>query len=484
MRKILMHAISWARPGWLSAIALVICLPAAAQTADLAIVGVNVIDVETGEITPDRIILVDDGRIAAIKARDSEREVEAERRVVHDGAFALPGLWDMHVHFRGGEGLLDENEVLLTRYLGYGITGVRDAGGDLADIVARWRTQISAGERRGPAIFTPLLKLDGKGGRWPGTIPIERREDIDMALDRLETGKADYIKIYDSAIAPGLYLETLRRAEARNLTTSAHLPFSVPFSDAIAAGLDSLEHALYLHKAASPLDSEISAQIRQAQKTGDRSALGNPFERLLASEDLNHARRMFTRMAEEGTALTPTLYIDRLLRFLDENPHTQDPELDDIPPAIQETYSRRVESAAARTPEQIAFDHQRVTRTMALAALAHDAGVRILAGSDAGAYNSYVYPGDSLHRELALLVEAGLTPLQALQAATINGATFLGVEQDYGTLHPDKAADILLLKADPIADIANTRSIAGLVRAGRYFSEDHLAALRTLVLEK
>lgn len=469
---------------WLAAVMFVMAMPAMAQPADLAIVGVNLLDVETGEIRPDRVILVEDGRIKAIQQREAGTTPEAKRRVEHEGAFALPGLWDMHVHFRGGEALREENEAFLDRYLGYGITGVRDAGGDLADAVARWRSEIATGGRRGPVIFTPLLKLDGKGGRWPGSIAVESPRDIAMALEGLEAGGADYIKIYDSTIDPGLYLETLRRAEARDLLTSAHLPFSVPFAEAIDAGLDSIEHALYLHKAASPRDQEISMQIRQARESGDRSGLGNPFERLMDTEDLEHARTVISQMAEAGMALTPTLYIDRLLRFLDEDPHTQDPELAHIPQAIRETYRGRIESAAARTAEQIASDHERVARTMALAELAHDAGVRILAGSDAGAYNSYVYPGDSLHRELALLVKAGLTPLEALQAATINGAAFLGVDDEYGTLSVGKAADILILKADPTADIANTRAVAGLVRAGRYLSGTRLEALKTRMPEE
>jgi len=464
--------------------ALAACLQTASQTtaqpADLAIAGVHVIDVESGEIARNRTILVEGDRIAAIVAAGQAAEAEAERVVTHGGAFAIPALWDMHVHFRGGQELEAENAVLLTQYLGYGIAGVREAGGDLADAVARWRAEIAAGERLGPAIFTPLLKLDGSGASWPGSIPVENEAGIDVALDWLAARQADYVKIYDSTISPELYIQIIETTELRGMTSAAHLPFSVAFTDAVDAGLDNLEHALYLHKAASPEDAEIAAEIRRARENGDRSGLGNSFRRLLESEDRAHARAVFERMAAAGTALTPTLYIDRLLRHLDEEPHTDDPELAQIPPAIRETYGRRVASATARTPERIAFDHRRVARTMELAALAHEAGVTILAGSDAGPYNSYVYPGDSLHHELAWLVEAGLTPLAALQAATVNGARFLGVAERHGTLETGKMADILILKANPVADITNTRAAAALVRAGQYLPEERLAALRTL----
>jgi len=450
------------------------------EEADLAITDLHVVDVESGEIHEDRVILIDDGRIYAVREQSDFDPAMAARVVAHPGAYAMPGLWDMHVHFRGGEERVSENAALLEQYLGFGITAVRDAGGDLADTVDRWRREIAAGERDGPRIFTPLLKLDGPGARWPGTLPIDSPADITLALDWLQARGADYVKVYSSTITPELYLDSLRAAERRDMTSSGHLPFAVTFESVMEAGLDSVEHALYLHKAASSADETITQAIREASRSGDRSGLGNPFARLLESEDEDRARSMFRRMAEADMAVTPTLYIDRLLRYLDQENPADDPRLEEIPRGIRETYRRRVENAEARSDDAIAFDHKRIQRTMALVPMAAEEGVRILAGSDAGAFNSYVFPGDSLHRELALLVEAGLSPLEALQAATIDAAGFLGETELYGTLEAGKTADILMLSANPLADIAHTREAVALVQGGAYMNAQRLEALRTL----
>lgn len=453
---------------------------ALAQEVDLAIVDVATIDVATGAVTPDRAILVDDGRIVGIRAADDLDGVVASRSLSYPGAFAIPGLMDMHIHLRGGDALEAENEALLAQYLGHGITVVRDAAGDLPEAVARWREEIAAGERVGPTIFTALRKIDGADATWAGSIPVEAEGDIAPALDRLTGDGADFIKIYDSRLDPGLYLATLRAAGARGLRTAAHLPFAVAFDDMLDAGLSSLEHAMYLHKAASPLDGEISAAILEARQGGERSGIGDVFGRLIASEDEAHARAMFRRMAETGTALTPTLYIDRLLRFLDVEPHDDDPGLAEVPPGIRASYARRVEAAMRRSPEAAIRDHARMAATIRLTGMAAEEGVVILAGSDSGASNSHVYAGDSLHRELALLVEAGLSPLAALRAATLDGARWLGADDRFGTLEPGKAADILILAGNPLDDIANTRTALALVRAGVVHDRDRLAALRTL----
>lgn len=468
----------WA--GGLLALAAMLSTTAApARSVDLVITGVNVIDVATGNIIPDRAIVISGDTIVEIRPTGDLSGIEAGRVVDHSGQYAMPGLWDMHIHLRG-PGLVAENEAFLGQFLGHGITGVRDAAGDLAGAVAAWRREIAAGERLGPVIFTSLRKLDGKNAVWPGSIAIETVADIAPALDTLTGAGADFIKIYDSRLDPDLYLAILRQAEARGLRTSAHLPFAVAFEDALDAGLDNIEHALYLHKAASIRDREISAELKAARQTGRNTGFGTVFSALLDSFDRDRAMRIFAKMKARGMSVTPTLYVDRLLRFLDQDDHLGDPGLKQIPAAVIETYRRRVQAAARRTPQAIERDHRRMNATLGLMPLIREAGVMVLAGSDSGAFNSYVYPGDSLHRELALMVAAGFTPLDALRAATINGARWLAVDKRYGTLAAGKAADILILEANPLDDISNTRRAAALVTAGRYLDSDRLKSLRTL----
>lgn len=449
------------------------------RAADLILTGLNVIDVESGGITADQAIIIRGGEIVDIRASNDVGGWTASETRDHAGDYAIPGLWDMHIHLRGGPELAAANAIMLSRYMAYGITGVRDAAGELPDEVSTWRNEIAAGTRVGPKIFTALRKLDGSGGGWPGSIPIDTVDDVAAALDQMVAGGADFIKIYNASIAPDMYLAALAGAEARGLRTAAHLPFAVSFEDIMLAGLDSVEHAMYLHKAASPEDAAISAEIMAAIEAGD-GPRSNAFERLIATQDDDYARAMFERMRQRGMAVTPTMYIDHLLQYLDQDDHSDDPEMADIPTEFAATYAGRVERGAARSAEAIASGHARVDATMALLPLVEESGVLILAGSDSGAFNSHVYPGDSLHHEMRMLVKAGVSPLAALQAATINGAIWLGESGHHGTLATGKAADILILTANPLEDINNTRLQAALVRAGRYITADELDAMKRL----
>lgn len=447
------------------------------RPADLILTGVNVIDVETGQVAADRAIVVAGGDILDIRASDDIEGFTAESVRAFDGAFAVPGLWDMHIHLRGGEDLAAANAVMLSRFLPYGVTGVRDAAGSLPDTVLEWREEAERGERLAPHIYTGLLKIDGPDATWPGSIAVDSEDDIAPALDRLTADGADFIKIYNSTISDDLYMAALEAAEARGLLTAAHIPFTVPFSDVMTAGLDSVEHAMYIHKAASPRDGEIAASL----KAGEVAGRGGVFGALIDSFDEAHARDVFRRMAAQGMAVTPTLYIDHLLSYLDTITHSNDRELAHIPPAIVETYQGRVARAANRSPEQIAAAHARIKETIALAPLLEEEGVLLMAGSDTGAYNSYVYPGDSLHQEMRMMAESGMTTLGVLQAATLNGPKWLGVDNRYGTLEPGKAADILLLNANPLDDIGNTRDMVGLVYRGDIVPMQRLESIRNSV---
>jgi imidazolonepropionase-like amidohydrolase len=173
----------------------------------------------------------------------------------------------------------------------------------------------------------------------------------------------------------------------------------------------------------------------------------------------------------------PTLHIGTVLGNLAATDHRQDTMLAYISPLIQRTYARRLASAQQQTPTATAFRQQLETRFRSLVPLMQAAGVPILAGSDAGAFNSYVYPGASLQAEVRLLVQAGLTPAQALRAATLSGAEFLGVAKRSGSIAPGKDADLLLLGGNPLADIANIGKIEAVVSRGKVYNRRDLRAM-------
>lgn len=442
--------------------------------ADLLLTGLTLIDIETGRSTPGQSVVIDDGRIVALGEDGAISTIYRGEVREHQGDFALPGLWDMHIHLRGGSELAQENAAMLDRYLPYGITGVRDAAGDNPDDVITWRNEIETGQRLGPAVFTALRKLDGKGDTWAGSIAIENSRSIAPALTKLVAQGADFIKLYDYSLGNELFVEILEMAQARGLKTSAHIPITLPFERALTAGLDSVEHPMYLLKAAAPDDAAISAALAAEEDYRFYTAI----HRFRANYDADYARKMFDRMASKGMAATSTLYIMEVLANLHDNRHLNDTELAFIPRGIQDTYDMRVNGAAKRTAKDIENGYALAQSEGAILLEAHRAGVMVLAGSDSGPFNSYVYPGDSLHRELEVMVQTGFTPLETLRAATINGAMWLGLEHQYGSIKVGKVADLLILSDNPLHDIRHTRKQTAVVRAGRYLDAQWLRQAR------
>lgn len=427
--------------------------------ADLIIVDTNIIDVEAGNISENKTIEVRDGKIAAI--HNSDNSINAEKVVDGSEKYLIPGLWDMHVHFRGGDSLIAENKDLLDLYIANGVTSVRDAGGDITPAILEWRKEIEEGEIVGPKIFTSGPKLDGPDPSWAGSIELSSVDRVPSAFDSLESLNVDYVKLYDSTIPADVYLTAIKEAEKRGLNVTGHMPFTVDFNKAVEAGLDATEHMYYVLKGSSSQEEQITEAVRQ-EEYGFWAALSKVIE----TYDEQTAQQTYTKMADSGTAIVPTLYIGKVLTYLDEEDHSDDKYLSYIGEGIQETYEGRLQAAKSRSKE--ASQRRRNLRKLFLEMIPdiHKAGVDILAGSDSGPYNSFVYPGKSLHKELQELVTAGLTPLEALQTSVINGPKFFGVSDKYGKVQKNYVADLVLLNSNPLEDIENTEDIDTVIVQG------------------
>ncbi|WP_375417236.1 amidohydrolase family protein [uncultured Hymenobacter sp.] len=450
--------------------------PTPSATYEVVINHVNVVDVVSGRVLPDQVVALAGGRIARVGPAAGARLV-ARQTVDGRGRYLLPGLWDMHVHFRGGDSLAAANQKLLPLFLAHGITTVRDAGGDLTPSIRQWQAQLEAGRLAGPRIFTSGPKIDGPEAYWPGSLEVETPAQISRALDSLQRLKVDYVKIYDSKISGAAFLGTIAEAERRGLKTTGHMPYSVTLGEAVRQGLDATEHLYYVFKACSGQEDSLTALVQASLKTPKPLGL---FAMLPAVYDTYRpaaAARIFRLMAARGTAVVPTLFIGQTLARLPDNDHARDTLRAYIDPRIQATYARRLASARQQSAAARAFTRKLETKFLSLVPQMQAAGVTVLAGSDSGAFNSYVYPGASLQEELVLLVQAGLTPVQALRAATINGARFMGVDARSGTIAAGKDADLLLLTANPLQDIANIRKISAVVSRGKVYSAPQLAAM-------
>ena len=450
--------------------ALTACSQLPGTPVDLAITAASIVDVSTGTVQPARTILIAGNRIVAVA--DSAAGYAPARVVDAAGRFAMPGLWDLHVHFGGGEALIQENRNLLPLYVAHGITTVRDAAGDLSPNVLAWRSAVAAGTLLGPTIYTSGPKLEGINSVWPGDLEVGTPDEVRAALDRLQGMKVDFVKITENTLKPDLYLFALREATARGFTTSAHVPVAVTLDQASEAGLDSIEHMSYLLRGGSPREAELSAAV-----AAGKMPAADAVTAMIDSFDAATALATYGRLASRGTAVTPTLNGSRILAYLDQDTHARDDYLKYLGPGLKATYEGRVTRAASDDAAAVTRRHARFEQAARLLPLLQRAGVTMLAGTDAGFLNSFNYPGIGLHDEFEVLVKHGLTPRQALAASVVNGPAFLRAPSGAGTLAAGATADVVLLDRNPLDDIRATRAIAGVVLKGRYLDRAALDGL-------
>ena len=436
---------------------------------DLIIENGNVIDIVSGNISK-QTIFINEGRIVKLANSDDENTYNSE--IVLDGKnkFILPGFWDNHVHFRGGDSLIKENKDFLKLFIMNGVTTVRDAGGDLTTSVMDWKQKINNKDLVGPNIFSAGPKIDGKNATWAGSLVVENNEDISIALDSLQALNVDFVKLYDSRISGELYLKTIQEATKRGLITSGHMPFSVTLNETLDAGIDGIEHLYYVLKGCSSNEKEITEAI----KTGEYG-FWSSMRKLIETYQDSTAQKTFESLNNKNTFVVPTLHIGNVLSYLDEDNHENDTYLKLMPSGIVKTYEGRIRSSLNSSEEVRQNRKELNTFFKNLAKSLSDADVKLLAGSDSGAFNSYTYPGISLHKELEVMVNTGISNLKALQNSAYNGALFLKKESDYGSIEIGKISDLVMLNSNPLEDITNTRDINYVIKGNEVFNPKIMA---------
>lgn len=436
---------------------------AAPQQGDVIIRHVTVVDVEGARTVAGQAVVLKGADIVAVGPDAAiAKDWRAKQRVEGKGRFLIPGLWDMHVHFGGGPDLIAENEALFPLYVANGITTIRDCSGDLADQVLGWRGAIAEGRLFGPRLLTSGAKIEGIAPLWKGTIEVGSTADVDAALDRLKNrDKVDFVKITDSTLKPELFLYALGRAKALGIRTSGHIPMALTTGQAVDAGLSSIEHLDYAYNAGAKDEAAIAADFAAGRI--DRAEANR---RLDTGFDRDTAMAAYRRFAQQGVYVTPTLNGSRIIAYLDRDDHSKDGGLAYIGPKLRKTYEWRVERAAKADAAAIAARHKQIEDVGSILPMLAEAGVPIIAGTDAGFLNSFNYPGFGLHDELALFARKGLTPAQALAAATRAGPAWFGWLDRYGAIKAGMAADLVLLDRNPLEDIAATRAIDTVVMRG------------------
>lgn len=444
--------------------------PVPAQT--LTIANATVVDVANGTLHPGTTVVVDGNRIVSVGEAAATR---AGGQVVDaKGLYLIPGLWDMHTHaYFGWSTDLGDNYVL-PLFIANGITGVRDMGSDL-DAVLHARGDVAAHRLVGPRMVVSGPMLDGPRATYKSAIPIATPDDGRKAVDLLKDRGVDFIKI-QSGVPLDAYLAIAAEAKARGIEFEGHVPDAVRASEAIAAGQRTFEHLIGIFEASTP-DEDGFLQRRYG--AGRNPAENKSLAAFLDRYDPAREAALIRSLAADTVWQCPTLFWERGQWLVDVIDFTKDPDIAFTPRSwIDRKFPASQKSiAASMDTDPLAVRQKFVQHELEIVRRLHAAGVPFLAGTDTPA-GVDVTPGISLHLELQRFVAAGFTPLEALQTATINPARFFGKLADFGTVETGRVADLVLLRANPLDDIANTRLIAGVIADGKYWSSADLGALR------
>ena len=433
----------------------------------------TVVDVARGRLAPGRTVLVDSGRIVAVGAEGGV-PIPADAAVVDGrGKYLMPALWDMHAHVYAISPLLD-----LPLYVRFGVANVRDMLGcprpgdpfiACPEDKRRWSAEAEAGQRVGPRIVATtsflangpgtLARVSGVPAFFATGTPEEAR-----AFVRHFAGRVDAIKVYDR-LPRAAYFALVDEARRAGVDVVGHRPHAVSALEA-ATHQTSIEHARFLLHETFPGSAELRAQGGTAAWREDR-------RRMVAEHDSVAAQAIFDAMARAGTWYVPTHLTRWVDAYADDPAVREDSLLRYLHPLMRWQWLEDVDATvnADPSPEGRAAHRAFFRKGLELTGAAHRAGVPLLLGTD------YIVAGADVHRELELLVMAGLSPAEALHAATAAPATYAGLAGRHGAVEAGHAADLVLLDANPLADIRHTRRIAAVVFGGNLYDRAALARI-------
>jgi len=404
--------------------------------AVVAYVNARLVDGTGAPPVPDAVVVVERGKIVAAGPRAKVSVPSGARTVDAAGNTLVPGLWDMHAHV--------EQVEWGPVYLAAGVTTVRDCGNEL-DFIRAVRDTIAAGNGVGPRVVMACI-VDGDGAGAIATDRLRSADEIPALIRKFKAAGCAQVKIYQS-LDPRLIHPLSEAAHAAGMTVTGHVPSGIGAVKAVEAGQDQISHMQFILQAFAAPDLPPTDHGPNLDRAFDAYDPTTPATRKLAAW-----------FAAHRTVLDPTLAL-RELNLPRAELARVEPGLATLPPPLAAAF------ADPGGPPSAADDRRRslLAKMLTLLGVLHKAGVPIVAGTD------QAVPGHSLHRELELYVQAGFTPLEALQAATIVPARAMKLDKELGTIEVGKRADFLLVDGDPLADIHALRRIRVVVAAGRAY---------------
>ena len=434
---------------------------ASAAQQQVVLTHITVVDVRTGRVNPDYTVVVRDQRITDMGATGKVATPTGSQVVDGTGKFLIPGLWDMHVHW--------SDKDYLPLFIANGVTGVRLMWGQPAH--QEWRRAIDDGQLLGPHLVIASPIVDGPKPIWDGSISVTNETQARQVVAKVKREGADFVKVYQGLLRD-TYFAIADEARKQGIAVEGHVPQSVSAEEASRAGQKTFEHLVGVLPACSTRSDEL---LKAAQADLVEGIASKPKfwgarvkqlrQAMLESYSPDKAAALFALFKSQGTWQCPTLTLLRMFGYGDDPAFLNDPRRKYVPKVLLAFWDPRAVDGG-RSPEDFAFSRKEFQRDLELVGAMQKAGVSILAGTDTS--NPFCVPGFSLHDELGLLAQAGLSPLEALQTATLNPARFLDREKDFGNVERGKIADLVLLDANPLDDIANTKKISAVIYGGRF----------------
>ncbi|MFN2458970.1 MAG: amidohydrolase family protein [Chitinophagaceae bacterium] len=454
-------------------ILLLLPLQLFSQQTSILFKNVNIVDVQKGKVIANQNVFIEGDRIKKISSKSI---VSKGAKIVNaSGKYLIPGLWDMHTHIFNQISHRPPNSWYFPLFIANGVTSIREMWTKPQDMeqIREWRKFFAAGSFVGPRIASVGTLVDGPAGLLapaPGSSVdvVVNANDAHRIVHKLKAAGIDFVKTY-SHLSREAYFAIAAEAKKQGMPFAGHVPYAVGADEGSEAGQKTMEHLNQVLETCSGREQELLAV------PGPDWSIA--YDKLMVDTyDEAKSQKLFSILAKNHTWQVPTLIRQHMHYFGEDLKYfTESPRLKYVFADEQERWKPYIIGEKKFSPEEKNLK-ERVWRAYLNAVKnMRRAGVEFMSGTDVG--TEYIYPGFSLHDELALLVQAGLTSLEALQTATINPAKFLNNSKNLGTIEKGKLADLVLLYANPLEDIHNTQKINAVVANGRLFQRKDLDKL-------
>lgn len=432
---------------------------------DLIIKNVNIINVKTGDINSAMDVVIIADSIADI-VEHRNNTFNAPEIIDGENKYLIPGLWDMHTHTWWG--YKDFFPLLIAN----GVTGIREMFGDL-ESVKRIRSEIENGEIVGPMMYSSGPIVDGKPAMWPGSSEADTPEKGREIVRQHKEAGADFIKVY-SFLDKDVYMAIADECKKQGIAFSGHIPTKVTLEEAIDAGHHSIEHFYGILEFMSSKREHFYKHKNGVINDPSLERYPDQLAFLARTYDSNNLDSIVTVLQGNNAWVSPTSTVNRSFANINDPKFRNDKRIDYMPDYAINDWDPKKDFRLKNATDQD-FENERLwyKKTLSIYKPMLDNGVRFLAGTDYP--NPYTFPGFGIHDELQIFVEdAGFSPLEALQTATINPAIFMEQENEFGTIEVGLLASMVLLDKNPLENVNNTRSVNAVIVSGQYFDGHQL----------